>query len=287
MLRPASRRRRRQLHPLRPPRPPESSLTERRATRPAGAGAVADPVPRRPEPAALVRRQAPGSGPRQQPGRGKWPFDLGNFTDGPIRNGWRPLRARSLRAVREPASGSRAPLARHGGFSGSRGGGGGPLSAHTPHRGTGPRPGSAQPSQGGRPEQPRPESARVFVVNHRGCAGGFPALEAGRLHVVGGHSNDDAAGEPCAAFLGGVTAALGARAEARAAGATQVAEHARDHHFRRWPRPSAPRPASSSRPAAPGPAVKTQRPDKSMTREELLAMMRSGQLSNLQSPGWR
>ena len=48
---------------------------------------------------------------------------------------------------------------------------------------------------------------------------------------------------------------------------------------------SAPRPSASSRPAAPGPAVKTQRPDKSMTREELLAMMRSGQLSNLQAPG--
>ena len=48
---------------------------------------------------------------------------------------------------------------------------------------------------------------------------------------------------------------------------------------------SAPRPAMSPRPAAPSPALKTQRPDKSMTREELLAMMRSGQLSNLQSPG--
>ena len=71
-----------------------------------------------------------------------------------------------------------------------------------------------------------------------------------------------------------------------AAGATQVAAgRARDHPFRRWP-PRAPRgPSMSPRPAAPGPALKTQRPDKSMTKEELLAMMRSGQLSNLQSPG--
>ena len=48
---------------------------------------------------------------------------------------------------------------------------------------------------------------------------------------------------------------------------------------------SAPRPVMSPRSQAPSPAPKTQRPDKSMTREELLAMMRSGQLSNLQSPG--
>jgi translation initiation factor IF-2 len=49
--------------------------------------------------------------------------------------------------------------------------------------------------------------------------------------------------------------------------------------------PSAQRPTMSPRPQAPSPALKTQRPDKSMTREELLSMMRSGQLSNLQSPG--
>jgi translation initiation factor IF-2 len=46
-----------------------------------------------------------------------------------------------------------------------------------------------------------------------------------------------------------------------------------------------PRAAGPGRPAAPAPLAKTQRPDKSMTREELLAMMKSGQLGTLQAPG--
>ena len=49
---------------------------------------------------------------------------------------------------------------------------------------------------------------------------------------------------------------------------------------------SAPRPSPSpSRPTAPGPALKTQRPDKSMTKDELLRLMKTGQLGHLQSPG--
>jgi translation initiation factor IF-2 len=48
---------------------------------------------------------------------------------------------------------------------------------------------------------------------------------------------------------------------------------------------NAPRPSAGPRPAAPGPALKTQRPDKSMTKDELLKMMKSGQLGHLQSPG--
>ena len=42
---------------------------------------------------------------------------------------------------------------------------------------------------------------------------------------------------------------------------------------------SSPRPSASPRPASPGPAPKTQRPDKSMTKDELLHLMKSGQLN--------
>src|SRR5262249_55506456 len=45
---------------------------------------------------------------------------------------------------------------------------------------------------------------------------------------------------------------------------------------------SSPRPAMAPRPATPSPTLKTQRPEKSMTREEVLELMRTGRL---QGPG--
>ena len=51
------------------------------------------------------------------------------------------------------------------------------------------------------------------------------------------------------------------------------------------PRPQPPRAGGPPRPTSPGPLPKTQRPEKSMTREEMLALMRSGRLDALQSPG--
>ena len=74
----------------------------------------------------------------------------------------------------------------------------GPLSAHTPHRGTGPRPGGP-PSAGARPATRAPEavqpSSRVIVVARRGIVR-LSTAETRRLHVVGGHPPDDTAGRP-------------------------------------------------------------------------------------------
>ena len=82
--------------------------------------------------------------------------------------------------------GQPAPLARPGGFSGTRPAGG-PLSAHTPHRGTGPRPGGPSACRTGSATRAR---AGQPVLGRRRTAsrtGGLPAPETRRLHVVGGN----------------------------------------------------------------------------------------------------
>ncbi len=80
-----------------------------------------------------------------------------------------------------------APLSRPGGgFSGTRPGGG-PLSAHTPHRGAAPRPGGTPPqSAGSARTSPEAVSRRPGAVGGRRRIG-LPAPEAERLHVVGGN----------------------------------------------------------------------------------------------------
>jgi translation initiation factor IF-2 len=77
-------------------------------------------------------------------------------------------------APRPGAPSPSAPLSRPGGFSGTRPTAG-PLSAHTPHRGTGPRPGGG----GSRAAPGSPRKSAGSSVAHFGCAGvgRFPASQ--------------------------------------------------------------------------------------------------------------
>ena len=111
------------------------------------------------------------------------------------------------RTGRGRQAGTPPPLSRHGGFSSSRSGGG-PLSAHTPHRGSGRSPGRV------RTIVSRPDgAARCAVelagrVDHWRRARRIPAAQTWGLHVFGGHSHDDAAGEPGTAAIVGLAAAF-------------------------------------------------------------------------------
>src|SRR5262249_13396126 len=156
--------------------------------------------------------------------------------------------------------------------SGSRTGGG-PLSAHTPHRGSGMRPeprggpivsqasqsasespaglqplkpGDYMSSAGIRTMTPRPRAAPIappIPPRPPGEGGGEP----GKREVRGGPSRPL---PPVAAT------------------------------------PATPaRPGGPVRPAAPGPVVRTQRPEKSINKADMLDLIRSGQLSALQSSG--
>ena len=107
----------------------------------------------------------------------------------------RPRRRQYRLAGRVRPPPRRAPLSRPGGFSGTRPTGGGPLSAHTTHRGAGPRPGGpAPPGQGPRHE---PEAGQPSSPASSSPGSGTIRLstpETRRLHVVRGNAPDDPEG---------------------------------------------------------------------------------------------
>ncbi len=214
---------------------------------PAPAAMVSAPVP----PSPSVAPVAPSSGssmtapPRPAAGLGSPP-------------------AGSVPAPPAQGQGHGGPLSR-----GMRGGGGGPLSGHTPHRGTPGGAGQPRPTQGYAPQsEPRPNpstppplkrsdyisSAGIRQPLTRPGASGGPA-QSTRQPVdqsQGGESRRDA--------LGGTRRPLPPVASTPAS-----------------PPPQARRPGAPTGRSA-GPEVKTQRPEKRYTPEQMLEMMRSGQI---------
>ena len=141
--------------------------------------------------------------------------------------------ARSGRGRRQA---SPAPLARHGGFSSSRAGGG-PLSAHTPHRGTGPRPGSSA-AIAGRPAGAEARAARAFVARSTGAApGGFQPLKPGDYMSSAGIRTMTPRVSPAPP----PSSASRRPAEGGGEGGRRdsaAAERAKDRPFRRWRPPA-------------------------------------------------
>ena len=279
-----------------PSSPPPSSVPPVQPARPgefAGSAPAAksvsatptSPAQQRVVPAgfAPARRRA-ALGPGQQPVRGYRPVDHGIISDWPRRNrtGCSGLAVLERRAA---GTGGVGPLgsswwffelacrerAAVGTYSASRDRtapgrlvfavSGRPAGAEASQPGPSSSPGTGAPPPGGfQPLKPGDymSSAGIRTMTPR-VSPAPPASSASRRPAEGG-------GEGGRRDSGGIAARKGPPLPQVAAA-------------------NAPRPAMSPRPSAPAPALKTQRPDKSMTREELLAMMRSGQLSNLQSPG--
>ncbi|QEH33037.1 Translation initiation factor IF-2 [Aquisphaera giovannonii] len=168
---------------------------------------------------------------------------------------------------------SSPPLARSGGgFTGSRPGGG-PLAGHTPHRGTGPRP-------GGPPSEPRP-------IRPQGPSPSYPAHDAGG--VPGSQPLKRSDYMSSAGIRPPVQRGPSASSPAGAPPRRPGDEPAADRDRRDGPRrplppvaaPQAPvqRSSVAGRPTGPAPQeAKSQRPEKRMTREEILNLMRTGQL---------
>ena len=164
----------------------------------------------------------------------------------------------------------------------------GPLSSHTPHRGAAaprpePGPAPAGPPQGHAPSPPRPGGGPPSFQplkrsEYMSSAGIRPPVQR-----TGGHSAAPVhrTGASQAGAQGG-----GRRDEGRRPGDDAGDAARRDAAGPRRPLPpvapsqgAAPRPQGGPpRPAASGPEGKTQRAEKRMTRDEMLAMMRAGQI---------
>jgi translation initiation factor IF-2 len=153
----------------RPPGPAVPGPGAPTQTRPVagGAGPTASPPTTFATPTAAPQRLIPGSSPSAS---ARPPASTGPTA--PVSpSGPRPA----------PAAPTSAPLSRPGGFSGTRPAGG-PLSAHTTHRGAGPRPANGAKAR-----------SAVFpgIVLARFGIGGVPTSETRRLHVVGGDPPSD------------------------------------------------------------------------------------------------
>ena len=184
---------------------------------------------------------------------------------------------------------SSPPLARPGGgFSGTRPAGG-PLSAHTPHRSSGVRPGG-QGTGGIPPAESRlsrpqgPASASPGVQETPGGTANFQPLKRSDYMSSAGirppvqRTNSAPPASPAPARRPGDEAvAEGARRESPGGPRRPLPPVAA---------PQAPshRPAAPSRPVNSGGEGKSQRPEKRMTREDMLNLMRSGQLGTAQAP---
>ena len=183
-----------------------------------------------------------------------------------------------------PAPAPSAPLSRPGGFSGTRPAGG-PLSAHTTHRGAGPRPGGpTSPGQGPRHE-PRAgqPSSQVSSSPGSGSSSFQPLKRDDYMSSAGTRPMTPRVGPSSAPSTG-----------PRRPGGEAGGEVARREITRGSARPlpnvaapttPLPRGGGSQRSAPAAPMPKTQRPEKSVTREEMLALMKSGQLNAFPPPG--
>ena len=180
-----------------------------------------------------------------------------------------------------PGPGSPAPLSRHGGFSSSRSGGG-PLSAHTPHRGIGGRPESPSPSASGRIESRVAQTGSPGGSATGEAPGGFQPLKPGDYMSSAGIRTMTPRVTPAPPSSSMPRREAGGDSSRRESGGGAVRK---GPPLPQVAAANAPRPSTVPRPAPPGPALKTQRPDKSMTKDELLKMMKSGQLGHMQSPG--
>ena len=131
----------------------------------------------------------------------------------------------------------------------------------------------------GRGPRARPRSIRPARTAPRGLE--LPADEAGRLHVIGGHPPDPpragpARGRPAATR----PAAAGERPAATAAAVASAAQRAQPPAAHGGRAHGPPRSGPAAPPGRPRHAAEAQdaAPEKSMTREEMLALMQSGQL---------
>ncbi len=184
---------------------------------------------------------------------------------------------------------SSPPLARSGGGLASRLGSG-PLAAHTPHRGTGIRPGGGGPALTPSAES-RPSRTQ----------GSSPAVPGGQEGVSGTASFQPLKRSDYMSSAGirppvqrATPSSSPPAAPARRPGDDALTEGARREQpsvpRRPLPPVAAPqapthRASSAPRPASHAAEGKTQRPEKRMTREEVLNLMRSGQLGTQPSPG--
>ena len=179
-------------------------------------------------------------------------------------------------APAQPAAASAGPLARHGGLSAPPRSGTGPLSGHTPHRGTvgnAPRPaGPAAPPQDYRPNPstPPPLKRSDYLAPGGGRAGPVQTLGPAASGQSPRRPGDDGGQSDRRDSAGRSSRPL----PSVAAPLPSVASPPR--------RPGGGGPGAGPRPGG-GPEVKTQRPEKRYTPAELMAMMRSGALDNNQA----
>ncbi len=261
-------------HPHAPSAPPVRPSVSTPGTGPgATPGSIAGTAPGGPAAAPPVQRLVPGSSPSgiARPSAPTPPEDAASAN--PPRTG--PGQAPP--ANRPGAGLSGPPTARPSGV-----GGGGPLSAHTRHGhpGGGARPGPSgpPPSQGPRPDQ-RPAQTP-------GAPGGQGFQPLRRNDYM------PPAGVRAMSPRGSGTTAPPSAPPIRRSGEDSPSDGGRREGpgGPRRPLPqvaapivSPPRTGGPQRP--PSPAPKSQRPEKSMTRDEMMALMRSGGLNNFQSPG--
>ena len=221
----------------RPSVPRQSQSWLRAAARPRLRGARSAARPRRSRRAA----PAPASPPSSQASAGPRPA----FGVAPLR--CRVTVASRLASRRRPALGS---------YSASR------------NR----RPAGRRPAFAGRGSGwSREPVSRLFCVDHRAAPGGFQPLKPGDYMSSAGIRTMTPRVGPSATFLARSRRPPLTVAET-AAGAMAAAARARAHPFPRWRRQALRGPSPHRARPRPGPAPKTQRPDKSMNREELLAL---------------
>ena len=188
---------------------------------------------------------------------------------------------------------SSPPLARAGGGLAGLRAGGGPLSAHTPHRGTGLRPGGQ--GHGGpsttESRAPRPPGSGTLPSSGRdataGVSGFQPLKRSDYMSSAGIRPPVQRAAPASSQPPAGQT-------QARRPGDEPLADAGRREPplgpRRPLPPVAAPqapvqRPSTAPRPPSHGAEGKSQRPEKRLTKEEYFNMMRSGQLGALQGPG--
>ncbi len=248
------------------------------ASRPIEAGpALAEKRPV--APAAAAPRAATAAPAAAAPSSGLQRAPAGSPPVGPAQ----PPAAGAPRAAAAPPG--PGPLARSGSsFAGSRPVGG-PLSAHTPHRGAAPRPGGAQSGPAGQREGGRggPLSGHAGAPGAGRAATFEPLKPSDYITPTGTRA--------MAPRVGPVSTAppLSRRPATEGppeGGRRDSAAPSRPSNLPKVaaPPPPAARSLAPTRPAAAGPKV--ERPVKSWTREEMLAAMRSGQLKTTpQGPG--
>ena len=190
-----------------------------------------------------------------------------------------------------PTAPAQAPLSRPGGgFSGNRPSG--PLSAHTPHRGTGPG-GGPRPGGGPTPASPGARHGQPGAQPPSASPGGGssfqPLKQSDYMSSAGIRPMTPRVTPPStpssSSSLGAPRRPIG---ESGADGNRRDREPTRGTS-RPLPNVAAPtlppqRQGGPQRPASGTPAGKTQRPEKKMTPEEIMAFRRSGQVPSTHTP---